>query len=189
MINRIVLMGRITHDLELRQTPSGNVVVAFSIAVERNFKDQNGEYQTDFINCVAWNKTAEHICRYFSKGRMIALEGNLRTRTYDDKNGTKRYVTEVFVDSVSFTGERVDSPQNGYQNAPQGNYAYQNNAPQKATQRGYGAYQNGGYQQNGGYTNNQPQQNYQQNYGNVQNNMQSNLDDDFDILSDDGVPF
>ena len=115
--NRVILMGRITQELEVRQTPAGASVLSFTVAVERNFKNQNGERQTDFISCVAWGKTAEHICRYFSKGRMIALEGNLRTRTYDDKNGTRHYVTEVFVDSVSFTGERADSvSQGGYQN-------------------------------------------------------------------------
>lgn len=117
MLNRVILMGRITQELEVRQTPAGASVLSFTVAVERNFKDQNGERQTDFISCVAWGKTAEHICRYFSKGRMIALEGNLRTRTYDDKNGTRHYVTEVFVDNVSFTGERADSvSQGGYQN-------------------------------------------------------------------------
>lgn len=117
MLNRVILMGRITQELEVRQTPAGASVLSFTVAVERNFKNQNGERQTDFISCVAWGKTAEHICRYFSKGRMIALEGNLRTRTYDDKNGTRHYVTEVFVDNVSFTGERADSvSQGGYQN-------------------------------------------------------------------------
>lgn len=117
MLNRVILMGRITQELEVRQTPAGASVLSFTVAVERNFKDQNGERQTDFISCVAWGKTAEHICRYFSKGRMIALEGNLRTRTYDDKNSTRHYVTEVFVDNVSFTGERADSvSQGGYQN-------------------------------------------------------------------------
>lgn len=117
MLNRVILMGRITQELEVRQTPAGASVLSFTVAVERNFKNQNGERQTDFISCVAWGKTAEHICRYFSKGRMIALEGNLRTRTYDDKNSTRHYVTEVFVDNVSFTGERADSvSQGGYQN-------------------------------------------------------------------------
>ncbi len=109
MLNRVILMGRITHDLEIKQTQSGNAVLSFTLAVERNFKDANGEKETDFINCVAWRQQAEFIGKYFGKGRMIALEGNLRTRTYDDKNGVKHYVTEVYVDSVSFTGEKDDS--------------------------------------------------------------------------------
>lgn len=79
MLNRVILMGRITQDLEVRQTPAGASVLSFTVAVERNFRGQNGERQTDFINCVAWRQQADFIGRYFSKGRMIALEGNLRT--------------------------------------------------------------------------------------------------------------
>ncbi len=105
MLNRVILMGRITQDLDLRQTQSGRAVLSFTVAVDRNYVKQGEERQTDFINCVAWSQQAEFITKYFAKGRMIALEGNLRTRTYDDKNGTKHYVTEVFVDNVSFTGE------------------------------------------------------------------------------------
>lgn len=101
MTNVCVLMGRITQDLELKQTPNGVSVLAFTVAVDRNSKDK----QTDFISCVAWRQTAEFIAKYFGKGRMIAAEGQLRTRTYDDKNGVKHYVTEVYVDNASFTGE------------------------------------------------------------------------------------
>lgn len=106
MLNRVILMGRITQDLELKQTPSGVSVLSFSLAIERSYAKQGEERQTDFINCVAWRQQAEFISKYFGKGRMLAIEGNLRTRTYDDKNGVKHYVTEVFVDSVSFTGEK-----------------------------------------------------------------------------------
>ena len=113
MLNRVILMGRITHDLELRQTPSGVCTLSFSVAVERNYTDQNGERQTDFITCVAWRQQAEFIGKYFSKGRMIALEGGLRSRTYEDKNGSRHYVTEVYVDSVSFTGEPKQGSQSG----------------------------------------------------------------------------
>ena len=105
MLNRVILMGRITQELDLKQTPSSVSVLTFNIAVERNFTKQGEEKQADFITCVAWRQQAEFINKYFGKGRMIALEGNLRTRTYEDKNGTKHYVTEVYVDSVSFTGE------------------------------------------------------------------------------------
>lgn len=122
MLNRVILMGRITQDLEVRQTPNGVSALTFNIAVDRNFKNQSGEYDADFITCVAWRNTAEFIGRYFGKGRMIALEGQLRSRTYEDKNGTKHYVTEVFVDSASYTGEKT--PQNGFAN-PQGSYTTQ----------------------------------------------------------------
>lgn len=115
MLNRVILMGRITQDLDIRQTQGGVSVLSFTVAVDRSFVRQGEERQTDFINCVAWRQQAEFINRYFAKGRMIAIEGNLRTRTYDDKNGTKHYVTEVFVDSVSFTGEKSQSGSNsGY---------------------------------------------------------------------------
>lgn len=109
MLNRVVILGRITHDLEVKQTTNGTACLQFTVAVERNFKDANGEYQADFITCVAWKEKAEFINRYFGKGAMIAIEGQLRSRTYEDKNGTKHYVTEVFVDSASFTGEKQEN--------------------------------------------------------------------------------
>ncbi|WP_295211656.1 single-stranded DNA-binding protein [Ruminococcus sp.] len=105
MLNRVVLMGRITHDLEIEQTQSGVSVLRFSIAVDRGYAKQGEERQTDFITCVVWRQTAEFIGKYFSKGRMIALEGQLRTGSYEDKNGVKHYTTDVNVDNVSFTGE------------------------------------------------------------------------------------
>lgn len=106
MINKVVLLGRITQDLEVRQTQNGVACLQFTVAVERNFKNANGEYDTDFISCVAWRESAEFINRYFGKGKMIAIEGQLRSRTYEDKNGSKHYITEVYVDSASFTGEK-----------------------------------------------------------------------------------
>jgi len=121
MLNKVILMGRITQDLELKSTPSGASVLSFNIAVERSFAKQGEERQADFISCVAWRQQAEFISKYFGKGRMIAIEGNLRTRTYEDKNGAKHYVTEVYVDSVSFTGE----PKQGGNNS---NYSSSNNS-------------------------------------------------------------
>ena len=107
MLNRVILMGRITQDLELKSTPNGTNVLTFNIAVDRGYVKQGEERQTDFITCVAWQQKADFISKYFAKGKLIALEGNLRSRTYDDKNGTKHYVTEVFVDNASFTGEKT----------------------------------------------------------------------------------
>ncbi len=106
MLNRVVIMGRIVNDLEVRQTQSGVACLSFTVAVDRNFKNSNGEYDTDFISCVAWRDVCEFIGRYFGKGKMIAVEGQLRSRTYEDKNGSKHYITEVYVDSASFTGEK-----------------------------------------------------------------------------------
>lgn len=156
MLNKVILMGRITQDLEVKQTPSGVSVLSFTVAVQRNFARQGEERQTDFINCVAWRQQAEFIGKYFRKGRMIALEGNLRTRTYDDKNGVKHYVTEVFVDSVSFTGEKTE-----------------------------------GSSQQGGYGNSYNQASAQNNYNSAPANDDLSIGDmaDFEVLSDDGVPF
>lgn len=137
-LNKVIIMGRIAHNLELKQTQSGSAVLSFTVAIDRYSKDE--EKAADFISCVAWNKTAEFIAKYFGKGRMIAITGTLHSRTYDDKNGTKHYVTEVYVDSADFTGEpkHMENAQNGaYSHAqPQGynNTNTQLQAPQAAQQ-------------------------------------------------------
>lgn len=102
MLNKAILMGRLTADPELKQTPSGVYVTSFSIACDRNFQGKDGQRQVDFINIVAWRNTAEFICRYFSKGRMIALEGSIQTRNYEDKSGNKRTAFEILADQVYF---------------------------------------------------------------------------------------
>ena len=113
MLNKVIIMGRITHDLDLKQTQGGVSFLRFSVAVDRGYVKQGEERQADFISCIAWGHRAEFINDYFSKGRMIALEGQLRTGSYDDKNGVKHYTTDVNVDNVSFTGEpkQQDNPQ------------------------------------------------------------------------------
>lgn len=107
MYNKVILMGRITHDLELKTTPSGANVCSFSIAVDRRFQNKGEEKQTDFFNIVAWRQQAEFVTRYFCKGRMIMVEGELQTRTYTDKNGANVRITEVIADRISFTGEKA----------------------------------------------------------------------------------
>ena len=111
MINKWIGMGRLTADPELRQTQSGVSSCNVTVAVQRDFTDGSSERQSDFINVVAWRQTAEFICRYFSKGSMIAVEGQLRTRTYDDKRypDVRHYVTEVYADKVSFCGSKGDN--------------------------------------------------------------------------------
>lgn len=101
-MNKVILMGRLTRDPELRTTPNGVSVCSFSIAVNRRYKNAEGGYDADFINCVAWRQTGEFVSRYFSKGRMIAVVGSLQTRTYE-KDGQRHYVTEVQVDEAHFT--------------------------------------------------------------------------------------
>lgn len=213
MLNRVVLMGRITQDIEVRQTPNGSSVTTFNVAVDRSRKDQNGNYPTDFITCVAWAQQAEFIGKYFGKGRMIALDGQLRSRTYEDKNGTKHYVTEVYVDNVSFTGEKAN----------QGGGNYSNNYGNGGGYGGNGGYSGGGYSNggnNGNYGNggnggfggnnfgggsgfgggNGFGGNNGGNQGNFNNNNNNqapsndalnigDLSEFEDVLSDDGVPF
>ena len=108
MFNVVILSGRLTSDPELKTTPSGVYVCSFTIAVERKYK-QGEDRQADFINIVAWRNNAEFICKYFGKGSMIAVEGEIQTRTYEDKNGNKRKAVEVVVDSVSFCGSKSES--------------------------------------------------------------------------------
>lgn len=104
MINNITLQGRLTADPELRTTTSGKNVASFTIAVDRGYAKPGEEKQTDFINIVAWQQTADFICRYFKKGSMIALIGSLQTRSYEDKGGNKRKAFEVVAREVSFCG-------------------------------------------------------------------------------------
>lgn len=120
MYNKITLMGRITHDLELKSTPSGNSVLSFAVAVERAYQAKGEERKTDFFSCVAWRANADFISRFFSKGRMILIDGELQNRKYTDKNGVERYVTEIIVERAYFTGESGKPPQNN-QNQTSGN--------------------------------------------------------------------
>ena len=101
MINLAILTGRITHDLELRQTPNGVSVTTFNIAVDRRYK-QGEEKQTDFITVVAWRGTADFICNHFSKGSMIGIEGSIQTRKYQDKEGNNRTAFEVLAEKAHF---------------------------------------------------------------------------------------
>ena len=125
MINKWIGMGRLTADPELKQTQSGVSTCTVNVAVQRDYADGSGEKQTDFICVVAWRQTAEFICKYFRKGSMIAVVGELRTRTYNDKNhpDVKHYVTEVYADKVSFCGGKNESGGNNdpapAQTAPQ----------------------------------------------------------------------
>ena len=116
--NKVILMGRITHDLELKTTPSGVSVCSFSIAVDRRFQAKGEEKKADFFNIVTWRQQAEFVTRYFAKGRMILVEGELQTRSYVDKNGQNVCVVEVVADQVCFTGEKASSGNGGYSGAP-----------------------------------------------------------------------
>ena len=109
MLNHVSIMGRLARDPELRTTTSGKIVVSFTIATDRNRKDANGQNQTDWIRMTAWEKTAEFICKYFQKGSMIAIDGRLQSKTYQDKNGNNRTDMEVVVEEVNFVGAKSAS--------------------------------------------------------------------------------
>lgn len=109
MYSRVIVMGRITADLELRQTPSSVSVLSFRIAVNRPFVAKNGERATDFFNVVAWRAQAEFIAKYFKKGSLILVDGRLESREYVDKNGATQRVVEIIAENVSFTGEAKQS--------------------------------------------------------------------------------
>lgn len=132
-MNRVTLIGRLTADPELRQTQSGVSSCRFTVAVDRKYADKDtGERQADFITCIAWRQTAEFVSRYFSKGKMIGLEGSLRTGKYQDKNhpDVTHYTTDVYVDNVEFVGGKNENGGgNGGYGAPQGSYNNNYQAP------------------------------------------------------------
>ena len=109
MLNNAVIMGRMVADPELRSTESGVSVTSFTVAVDRRFVKQGEERQADFIDVVAWRNTAEFVCKYFTKGSMIAVQGNIQTRMYEDKNGNKRKAVEIVAENVSFCGGKSDN--------------------------------------------------------------------------------
>ena len=216
MFNRIILMGRLTKDPELKTTQSGVTMCRFSIAVDRAYS-KGQEKQTDFFDITAWRQTAEFVSKYFSKGKCILIEGKLQNNNYTDQNGVKQYRNAIIADNVAFCGDKSGGQQNGQQ-APPAQQPYQNQYQQGYAQNhGYQQpYQQGYNQPQQGYA--QPQQNYQQpaqnqgyrqapppqNYAPAQNQppqgyQQNNqpppdidinpLGDFEEILGDDEVPF
>lgn len=142
MLNHIVLMGRLTHDPELRRTGSGIAVASFSLAVDRDFGSSanNGEKETDFIDIVAWRNTAEFVSKYFTKGRMAVVSGRLQIRNWTDKEGNKRRSAEVVADNVYFGDSKRDAAgdNGGYSPAPSYGYSAPS-APAAGSSHGYAA--------------------------------------------------
>jgi len=119
-MNKIILVGRLTKDPEVRSTSAGFTTANFTVAVNRNFKNKDGNYDADFLPCVAFRNTADFVSKFFKKGNMISLEGRVQTRSYDAQDGSRRYVTEVVVENVEFVGGRNESSStsNEYVDAP-----------------------------------------------------------------------
>ncbi len=167
MLNRAILTGRLTRDPELRYTTSGTAVVQATIAVDRQFKNQQGEREADFINLVIWRKAAENFANFTHKGSLVGIDGRIQTRTYENKQGQRVYVTEINVDSFSLLEPCQDNNQ-------QSNNNYSSQAPSNNARN---------------VTPNSPQQNQnaRSNYGN-QNNDFGNGGQSID-LADDELPF
>ncbi|MDR0899327.1 MAG: single-stranded DNA-binding protein [Lactobacillaceae bacterium] len=187
MINRVVLVGRLTRDVELRYTGNGDAVGSFTVAVERNFTNSAGEREADFISAVIWRKAAENFANFTSKGSMVAIEGSLRTRNYQNNQGQTVYVTEVNVDNFSLLETRAqtearksgnggnDVPNygnngGGFNPAPQQNNSFN---PAPSNPQPQGTSNNGGFQDSP--------------WNNVSNDN-GNGDDGYDISEDD-LPF
>ena len=145
MLNHITIMGRLTRDPELRRTGSGVAVASFTVAVDRDFSGgDNGQKETDFIDCVAWRQTGEFVSKYFTKGRVIVVAGRLQIRSWTDKDGNKRRTAEVVADHCYFgDSKREDGNQGGY-SAPSGGYDYPGNNSYGQNNNSYGGY-GGGY--------------------------------------------
>ena len=116
MINRAVLTGRMTRDPELKYTGNGTAVASFTLAVNRKFANQQGEHEADFINCVAWRKTAEVLEKYTHKGSLVGVDGRIQTRSYDNQQGQKVYVTEIVVDDFTFLESKGQSTNDSHNN-------------------------------------------------------------------------
>ena len=164
-MNNVSLIGRLTADPELKHTQSGTATTRFSIAVDRTYTKPGEEKQADFINIVAWSQRAEFICRYFSKGQRIAIIGQIRTGSYTDREGNKRYTFEVLVDSVEFCESKKDTSNSG------------NSYPNSYSNNSYSRSGNG-YQQSSG-AESRPAPSYS-----------SGADDDFvELPNDEDLPF
>ena len=121
-MNKVILVGNLARDPEMRQTPNGVSVARFTVAVSRRFS-RDGQPQTDFINCVAWRQQADFLCRYFQKGSGIQLCGSIQSRSWDGQDGKRQYATEVVADELSFNGPKRQSQDGGFQSAGQGGYS------------------------------------------------------------------
>ena len=138
MLNHITIMGRLTRDPELRRTGSGVAVTSFTLAVDRDFgKNENGEKETDFIDCVAWRQTGEFVAKYFAKGRMAVVSGRLQIRNWTDKDGNKRRSAEVVADNVYFGDSKRDGESSG---SSYGGNAYGGSSYSAPAAPSYGGY-------------------------------------------------
>ena len=193
MINRVVLVGRLTRDPELRYTANGAAVASFTVAVNRQFTNSQGEREADFINCVIWRKAAENFSNFTNKGSLVGIDGRLQTRNYENQQGQRVYVTEVVVENFSLLESRAESEKRnsgaGSNQAP----SYNNNNNQ-SSQSPFGNNNNNNYGNNAG-NGNFDNSNNNSNNNNQSNNSNNNSGDPFANnskpidISDDDLPF
>ncbi len=191
MINRAVLTGRLTRDPELRYTTSGTAVVSFTLAVDRQFRNQNGDRDADFVNCVIWRKSAENFSNFTHKGSLVGVEGRIQTRNYENQQGNRVYVTEVVVDNFALLEPRQNGGMNqGGQQQPFNNGSNQPFAGQSQQQFGGNQPQTnnapqGNPSSNNGFGGNAPANNDAPfSAGNTNNDGEQKID-----VSDDELPF
>lgn len=191
MINRAVLTGRLTRDPELRYTTSGTAVVSFTLAVDRQFRNQNGDRDADFVNCVIWRKSAENFSNFTHKGSLVGVEGRIQTRNYENQQGNRVYVTEVVVDNFALLEPRQNGGMNqGGQQQPFNNGSNQPFAGQPQQQFGGNQPQTnnapqGSPSSNNGFGGNAPANNDAPfSAGNTNNDGEQKID-----VSDDELPF
>ena len=150
MINRVVLVGRLTREINLRKTGTGTSVASFTVACNRRFSGQNQEQGADFINCVAWRQTADFLAQYAAKGSLVGVEGRIQSRSYDDASGKRVYVTEVVADSVQLLESKATTAAHRQEPA-YNNAAPQNNYSNSYSSNPYSQPQNSGYESDYGF--------------------------------------
>jgi single-strand DNA-binding protein len=182
MMNRVVLVGRLTKDPDLRYTPSGVPVATFTLAVNRAFSNQQGEREADFINCVVWRKPAENVANFLKKGSLAGVDGRIQTRNYEGQDGKRVYVTEVVAESVQFLEPKGASSGGGMSSGGRSDNDYYGAPPKEPQGNSYGGGNNGGYQ------NQRQNQNQNQNRSQGFENNNPFGDGQIDI-SDDDLPF
>lgn len=180
-VNKVILVGRLGKDPELRYTPSGTAVVTFTMATDERYKDRDGNQQskTEWHNVVAWRQLAEICGKFLHKGKQIYIEGKIQTRSYDDRDGNKRYITEIVADQMQMLGNREDSQgggaqQGGYGGGQSNNTQYSQSAPQQSQQQAQPQ---------------QAQQPQQGGYGGGQQQSQGSSFDEPVFNPDDEIPF
>lgn len=187
VINRVVLVGRLTKDPELRYTPSGVPMTRFTVAVNRTFSNQQGDREADFIGCIAWRKQAENLANFMKKGSLIGVEGRIQTGSFEGQDGKRVYTTDVVADAVQFLEPRSTGGGAGMPNQQYGGQQYGGNQPSYSTSQPNQQFGNMGQDPFGSYPQSQPSGN-QQNYTRVDEDPFASSKGPIEVSEDD-LPF